>query len=106
MITWHDIEHLLRKYHGITDDTFKGSAKDIWNLFIDAGWKPPSPTIELALTPDLEFDASHIQLTVDCGNMHVTAKMPRQLALAEPEWFEQMVRHAVAIVRQEPGGPT
>lgn len=35
---WHDIEQLLRNNHNVDDDTFKGSAKEIYNLFLAKGW--------------------------------------------------------------------
>lgn len=37
---WHDVEALLRRNHDVDDDTFKGSAKEIYNLFLAHGWVP------------------------------------------------------------------
>lgn len=104
--SWRNIEALLRAEHGITDDTFKGSAKDIWNLFVEAGWKPPSDTIDLAIEDDIadltRDEPPSMLLSVDAGNMHVRARIPKSTVFQYPELFERMVMHAVEIVRRPP----
>lgn len=39
--TWHKVQDLLSEEHGVDDDTYKGSAKQIHNLFLAEGWTPP-----------------------------------------------------------------